>query len=310
MTALGITAVGIASGQSAAGISAVTEIARWSGQPAPAKSGDAAADTRSLMALRRRTGQRYLDPLVERGVRAIEAVGPEGESAASESDPERAFRTGILLTTRLGPSSTREQLYKSMSERQGRGVSATLFSSCGFNIASAVMAKVLGIRGPSLTFAATPGWGARMFHLAGGLFARGTVDRLYLSYADGNAAIVLRAEPWELVERRATPRALRLMEGLGPGRGKAGLALGAESDVTRAAGADGSGRNWRAMPLQLENRSPGLALDPTFLSIAWLWEVELAKQPRILDVAVGDGLVVAFEGSESARSIMQEGAIA
>jgi hypothetical protein len=277
ITAMGITAVGVA------GID------------------DQAADPREAMAVRRKTGLRYLDPLVERGVRAIEAATAEGDPSGPETDLERAFRTGILMVTRQGPSSTREQLYRSLSERQGKGVSATLFSNCGYNIAAAVMAKVRGIRGPSLTFAATPGWAARVFRFADGLFARRAADRLFLSYADGNAAIVLLAEPWEQVERRTPTRALRLVDGLSSTPGKPGLAIGLESELDRAgAESGGSVSGWRRVPLRLPDDSPGLALDQTFLSIAWLWEAELARRPRRLEMAIRGGVVSAVDPSDSA----------
>jgi hypothetical protein len=306
MNDLAITGVGVASGQGALGLQALATIARWPGAPA---GNEATPDARELTAVRRRTGLRYLDPVVERGVRAIEAASAEGEPTAPESDPDRALRTGILMVTRLGPSSTREQLYKSLSERQGKGVSATLFSSCGFNIAAAVMAKVRGIRGVSLTFAATPAWAACVLRFADGLIVRRSVDRLFLSYADGNAAIVLRAERWEQVEQQPPKRALRLMDGLGSIRGPGGLAIGTEAELARAGGATGSGRDWSRMPLHLVGDSPGLELDPTFLSIAWLWETQMAERPERLEAAIGNGVVVAaFDPSHSGRPSIQEGA--
>jgi hypothetical protein len=307
MTALGITAVGVASGKGIVGVPALAAIARWPNAP---PTGDTAPDSRELMAVRRRTGMRYLDPLVERGVRAIEAAKDEEQPAVPEGDDvEAALRTGILMVTRFGPSSTREQLYKSMGERQGKGVSATLFSSCGYNIASAVMAKVRGIRGVSLTFAAAPSWSTRLLRFAEGLFARRVVDRLFLSYADGNAAIVLRAEPWEAVEQRAPARALHVMVGLESARGKGALAIGPEPELARAGEAGGpAGRDWRRVPLRLEDGSPGLAFDPTFLSIAWLWETQVANRPARLAVAVADGVAVAFDPSESAGAFAHQGA--
>jgi hypothetical protein len=271
-------------------------MARW--PDAPPAGGEAAADARELMALRRRTGLRYLDPVAERAARAIEAASAEGEPATSRTEGESPLRTGILMVTRLGPSSTREQLYKSFGERQGKGVSATLFSNCGYNIAAAVMAKVCGIRGPSLTFAAAPGWGTRVLRLAEGLFAR-AVDTLFLGYADGNAAIVLRAEPWERIERRAPARALRVLDSVASARSKPSVAVGAESELA-------SGTRLR-VPLRLEGDSPGLSLDHTFLCMAWLWETCLSKGPPRLDVAPFQGGVVAFEVSEPAPAL--EGAL-
>jgi hypothetical protein len=303
--AIGISGVGVAAGQGAVGLPALVEIARWPN--APAAGGDPGADARELMAMRRRTGLRYLDPVAERGARAIEAASSEADPTAPEGDLASALRTGILMVTRLGPSGTREQLYKSMGERRGKGVSATLFSSCGYNIAAAVMAKVRGIRGPSLTFAATPNWGARVLRFAEGLFARRVVDRLFLSYADGNAAIVLRAEPWERLLQRPAARALRLVDGLGSA--KVGVAIGPEPELARFVDAGGgSGRDPRRVPLRLEAGSAGLALDQAFLSIAWLWEAHLADRPARLDVAVAEGVVVASDPWERARELVPQGA--
>jgi hypothetical protein len=296
MTTIGISGVGVASGPGAVGLRALVGMAGWLG--APLSDGAAPADARELMALRRRTGLRYLDPVAERAARAIDAASAEGEPADSTSDAETALRTGILMVTRLGPSSTREQLYKSLGERQGKGVSATVFSNCGYNIAAAVMAKVRGIRGPSLTFAATRGWGSRVLRFAEGLFARGAMDKVFLSYADGNAAIVLRAEPWEQLRQRAPQRALRVLEGLRSARARPDIAVGVEAESTSGEDAgDRSGGDVRRVPLRLlEGGSPGLALDPTFLSIAWLWEVHL--QRGCLDVAPVSGWLVAANSFE------------
>ena len=298
MSAIGISGVGVAAGPGAVGLEALAALARWPN--APAGGAAAPADPRESTALRRRTGLRYLDPVAERAARALEAAGAGGEPDPPDPSGESALRSGILMVTRLGPTSTREQLYKSFAERQGKGVSATLFSNCGYNIAAAVMAKVRGIRGPSLTFAATPGWGARVLRVADGLFAR-AADTLYLSYADGNAAIVLRAEPWERISQRGSARSLRVLDALGSARTKPVVAVGSESGVAGEAGL--------RVALSLEGGSPGLALDQTFLSIAWLWETYLSEGRVRLDVAPFQGGVVAFEISEPAGRSALEGAI-
>jgi 3-oxoacyl-(acyl-carrier-protein) synthase len=95
---------------------------------------------------------RYMDP-ISRNV--IVAMGRAMTDAGLEERVISAapFDYGIVLGTTRGPCVTREGLYDSLASRQGRLVSATLFSHCGYNIAGAMAAIAFGIKGPNLTVA-------------------------------------------------------------------------------------------------------------------------------------------------------------
>jgi hypothetical protein len=263
MTALAITDVGVATAGGATGVSALAAIATWAG--APSRPERPAAEPVASIAIRRRTGLRYLDPVVELGAVALDSMSRDAPSLTSPDCDD--FRTGILAATRLGPSSTRQQLYRSLAER--RTVSGTLFSNCGYNVAGAVLAKLAGARGPGLTIAAQRGWSERLFRLAGSFFARGQADRFYLSHADGDLAIVLCVEPARGLDPPGDRRQMIVAS-------LAGDPLGADGRVRAPEGAAATRVQIRATPVRLVGETPAWNDDLTFLRLAWWW---LASEP-------------------------------
>ncbi|MGY4304491.1 hypothetical protein ACVIJ6_001734 [Bradyrhizobium sp. USDA 4369] len=145
-------------------------------------SGRQCADT-ALTAFKASTRQRYLDDSVGLGLLALDnamqaaAIDP-GAIAASPA------RTGLLIATKRGPVRTREQFLESYFARGRKSASATLFSNCGYNIVSAMLARSQGIRGPVLTFGMGGGWSFRLLQIAQYLFAAKRVERLVAGYVD------------------------------------------------------------------------------------------------------------------------------
>jgi hypothetical protein len=241
---LAITAAGIASADGTTGLVALASIARWPGAPEIPR--DRAA--RESLAARGPTGAGCLDPASESGIRAVEAAGGGSALDSGGSRADEPSRTGVVLASRFGPETTR------------------------------VMAEARGIRGPSLTLAAAPGWGARVLRVAEVLFARGRADRLFLAYIDADAAIVLRAEPWARVAPRTPVRALCLVRALGGASERPCLVLRPRSAQLASPVADVASRA-RAVEFRVPSAASGLALDPTFLSLAWLWESAPPEAP-------------------------------
>jgi hypothetical protein len=96
---------------------------------------------------------RYLDPVSKNAIVALSgALRDAGIDERQISAAPHDY--GIVLGTTRGPCLTREGLYDSFASRQGKAVSATLFSHCGYNIAGAMMAIAYGIQGPNVTVAA------------------------------------------------------------------------------------------------------------------------------------------------------------
>lgn len=95
---------------------------------------------------------RYLDPVSKNAIIAMrEVLADAGLTAEGIAADPCGY--GILLGTTRGACVTRDGLYGSLQSRQGRMVSATLFSHCGYNIASAMTAIAYGIKGPNVTIA-------------------------------------------------------------------------------------------------------------------------------------------------------------
>lgn len=210
MTGLGMTGVGVASGRTAVGTEALRAALDW--QPtAPVGSTDAEEVSKRIAAFKRSAGLRYVDPVAERGIRALYGAARHAE-LSPDWIQKRAERIAILMATRTGPSATREQLYKSLESREGKSVSATVFSNCGYNITSSVMAQSLGVRGAVLMIAASQDWGASLLGLASRMLRRNRADLVFAGYADDQYATVLCIEPWERAMERAPLRALHFSE--------------------------------------------------------------------------------------------------
>ena len=95
---------------------------------------------------------RYMDPVSKN---AIVAVGGAVTDARLDADQIAAapHEYGIVLGTTRGACLTRKNLHESLASRQGKTVSATVFSHCGYNIAGAMAAIAFGMKGPNLAIA-------------------------------------------------------------------------------------------------------------------------------------------------------------
>ena len=93
---------------------------------------------------------RYLDPVSKNAI--VATRGAMTDAGIDEAQIAAApYDYGIVLGTTRGPCRTREGLYESLASRNGRMVSGTLFSHCGYNIAGAMTAIAFGIKGPNIT---------------------------------------------------------------------------------------------------------------------------------------------------------------
>lgn len=125
------------------------------------------------------TRQRYMDPVAELGVMALQlAVEQLGGSAALPPDP---FRRALFVVNARGPEATRAKLHDGYRNPARGALSGTLFSSCGYNIAGALMARSQSIRGAVLTFGATPESGRQAPAMARCFLARRRADWLVLA---------------------------------------------------------------------------------------------------------------------------------
>ena len=95
---------------------------------------------------------RYMDPVSKN---AIVAVGEAMSDACIEESvvAQAPHKYGIVFGAARGSHQTRKGLYESLASRQGKMVSGTLFSHCGYNIAGAMTAIAHGMKGPNLTVA-------------------------------------------------------------------------------------------------------------------------------------------------------------
>jgi 3-oxoacyl-(acyl-carrier-protein) synthase len=95
---------------------------------------------------------RYMDPVSKNAIVAVRAAMSDAGIEESQI-AEAPYEYGIVFGTTRGACVTREGLYKSFASRQGKTLSGTVFSHCGYNIAGAMAAIAFGIKGPNLTVA-------------------------------------------------------------------------------------------------------------------------------------------------------------
>ena len=174
-----------------------------------------AEPTAGLVAsFKRSTRQRYIDPAAEHGLKALaDAVACAGLSADRMAAAPQRF--GLLLATTAGPVETRKQYVSSYTQRGRQSVSATLFSSVGYN--------------PVLTFAARPGWLVALVAHARRLFTADRTDLIFVGRAEADGAMVLALSPetgtGAVLHDRPTGAALRPLVSGDDGRLAATLAL-------------------------------------------------------------------------------------
>jgi hypothetical protein len=148
---------------------------------------------------------RYKDPIVLGGV-----ISVQGALAAAQLEPAviqaNPFRYGILLATARGPERTRASLFQSLESRDGKSVSATFFSSCGYNIAGSLLAASAGIVGPVLTLACSEDALGTLCRCARRHLGGSRSLAMVVGFTEGDSSVMLVIEPEDPVRHRALSR--------------------------------------------------------------------------------------------------------
>jgi len=130
---------------------------------------------------------RYLDPVSKNAIVALGAALADADLEESDiaQDPH-AY--GIVLGTSRGAGETRKALYESLASKQGKSVSATIFSHCGYNIAAAMAAIAFGIKGPNLTVAGRGDLGLSLLRTASQLMRSRRTHTIFAGFTECNDA--------------------------------------------------------------------------------------------------------------------------
>lgn len=126
---------------------------------------------------------RYMDAVAKKGIIAargsIDSAKISGEDI--KNDP---YRYGILLATKRGPAISRRKLYESLTSRQGKSVSATVFSNCGYNIAASLIAGFFGLKGVNLTLSGSPNLALSLLQRAATFLYTKRLDTVFVGFSD------------------------------------------------------------------------------------------------------------------------------
>jgi len=152
---------------------------------------------------------RYKDPIVPGGVIAL-----QGALAAARLEPAvlqaNPFRYGILLAAARGPQHTRASLFQSLESRDGKSVSATFFSSCGYNIAGSLLAASAGIVGPVLTLASSDDALGTLCRCARRHLGGERTFAMLVGFTEGDSSVMLVIEPEERLRHRELSRRITI----------------------------------------------------------------------------------------------------
>lgn len=126
---------------------------------------------------------RYMDPVSKNCIVALSAAMADAGITAEDisADP---FRYSIVMGTTRGAYLTREALYGTLASREGRLVSGTLFSHCGYNIAGALAAIAYGIKGINITLAGRGDVGQAVLGRAGRFIMSGRADTVFAGFTE------------------------------------------------------------------------------------------------------------------------------
>jgi len=131
---------------------------------------------------------RYMDPVSKNAIVAMRQV--LSDAGIDQGCISKApYDYGIVLGTTRGPCATREGLYGSLASRQGKLVSATLFSHSGYNIAGAMTAIAYGIKGPNLTIANRGDLGLAVLRRARQLLINGRAHVVFAGFSEGQGSV-------------------------------------------------------------------------------------------------------------------------
>ncbi len=130
---------------------------------------------------------RYMDPVSRNAIVALR--GAMTDAGIEESRiAEGPFEYGIVFGTTRGACVSREGLYESLASRQGKALSGTIFSHCGYNIAGAMAAIAFGIKGPNLTIATSADLGVAVLSRARQLMVSRRAHTVFLGFAECDGA--------------------------------------------------------------------------------------------------------------------------
>jgi hypothetical protein len=130
---------------------------------------------------------RYLDPVSRNAIVALR--GAMADAGIEESQIAGSpYEYGIVFGTTRGACLTREGLYDSLASRQGKALSGTLFSHCGYNIAGAMAAIAFGIKGPNLTVAGRADLGGSVLNRARQLMAGRRAHTVFAGFTECDGA--------------------------------------------------------------------------------------------------------------------------
>ncbi len=129
---------------------------------------------------------RYMDPVSKNAIVALR--GAMTDAGIEEGRiSEGPFEYGIVFGTTRGACVSREGLYESLASRQGKTLSGTIFSHCGYNIAGAMAAIAFGIKGPNLTIAGGADLGAAVLSRARQLLMSRRVHTVLAGFSECDA---------------------------------------------------------------------------------------------------------------------------
>ncbi len=130
---------------------------------------------------------RYMDPISKNAIVAMRGAMNDA-NITEDQISARAYEYGVVLGTARGPCVTREGLFDSFASRQGKMVSGTLFSHCGYNIAGAMTAIAYGLKGPNLTVADRGDLGLAILRRARTILAKKRAHTVFAGFTEGDGA--------------------------------------------------------------------------------------------------------------------------
>jgi hypothetical protein len=124
-----------------------------------------------------------MDPASRNAIVALEAAMADAAITPEQvaADP---YGFAVVLGTTRGPATTRKKAYEQLRAREGKMLSSTLFSNCGYNIAAAMAAMAHGIKGPNLTVAARCNLSIQLFRRAWQLLVARRVHTVFTGFSE------------------------------------------------------------------------------------------------------------------------------
>jgi hypothetical protein len=138
---------------------------------------------------------RYMDPVSKNAIVAVRAAMSDAGIEESQI-AEAPYDCGIVFGTTRGACVTREGLYESFASRQGKALSGTIFSHCGYNIAGAMAAIAFGIKGPNLTVAGRADLGISVLRRASQIMVSRRAHTVFAGFTECDGMLRRRNGPF------------------------------------------------------------------------------------------------------------------